>query len=163
VSIRWSTRGNENNPMVEGAAKGIDIIRQTFPHVTVQAEPQVSTPDGPTWAEKNFAVWLAGTGPDVSGACCAILPDWGRQEIPTNLDALIKRDGKQVPLADKDLRVFIEPIKGDYSRPEQFYLKDAESKLIWTDAAAATFTRNEAPVSDTFRKAAQQINQLHQD
>ena len=65
-------------------------------------------------------------------------------------------------LADKDLRAFIEPIKGDYARPEQFFLKDAESKKIWTDAVAATFTRNEAPVSDTFKKAAQQINQLHQ-
>jgi multiple sugar transport system substrate-binding protein len=399
--------------MVEGAAKGLEIFRQKFPHVTVQAEPQVSTPGGPSWTEKNFAEWLAGTGPDVSGGCCATLPDWGRQGILLNLDPLIKRDGKEVPLsdyvamqlntwktpergqfalpmymgvfglyyskqlfqrkgvafpddtwtwdkwreamvrltdqteptwgymqsinfprpgilirqnggnqvdprdnrkavfdsaaalgalqwlhdrmykdralakgsditgagglgfrnsytavgagklgmlldgswilarwlkeqpelaadwdvaqlpkgavqrdggatvdgwaiwngskhqdvgwelvkflqsepwleiatsivghqpsrkswqdkfvaltkktypalADKDLRAFVEPIKGDYARPEQFFLKDAESKKIWTDAVAATFTRNEAPVSDTFRKAAQQINQLHQ-
>jgi multiple sugar transport system substrate-binding protein len=413
VTIRWSTWGNENNPMVEGAAKGVDLFRQRFPHVTVLPEPQISTPGGPTWQEKNFAEWLAGSGPDVSGSCCATLPDWGRQGILLTLDPLIKRDGKQVPLgdyvgaqldvwktperglfalpmymgvfglyfsrslfqrkgvpspdgtwtwdrwreamvrltdkteqtwgylqsinfprpgilirqnggnqvdpkdprravfdspaaigamqwlhdrmhqdrvlatnaditgagglgfknaytavgagklgmlldgswilarwlkeqpelaaawdvaplprgavqrdggatvdgwaiwngskhqdvawelvkflqsdpwleiataivghqpsrkswqdrfvdltkktypalADKNLRAFVEPIRGDYARPEQFYLKDAESKKIWSDAVATTFTRNEAPVSDTFRDAAQRINRLHE-
>src|SRR6266542_2485459 len=78
VTIRWSTWGNENNPMVEGAAKGIDLFREQFPHVTVKAEPQVSTPGGPSWTDKNLAEWLAGDGPDVSGACCATLTDWGR-------------------------------------------------------------------------------------
>jgi multiple sugar transport system substrate-binding protein len=64
-------------------------------------------------------------------------------------------------LADKNLRAFIEPIKGNYARPEQFFLKDTESKKIWADAVAATFTRNEAPLADTFRNAAQQITDLN--
>jgi ABC-type glycerol-3-phosphate transport system substrate-binding protein len=63
--------------------------------------------------------------------------------------------------ADKNLDAFIKPIKGDYGRPEQFYRQDAEAKKIWSDAVTKTFTKNEAPVPDTFRAAAQQINQLH--
>jgi multiple sugar transport system substrate-binding protein len=120
VTLRWSTWGDAANPMAEGAAKGIELFRQQFPHVTVTAEPQVSTPGGPTWQEKNFAEWLAGTGPDVSGSCCATLPDWGRQGILLNLDALIKRDGKQVPLNDyvaAQLDVWRTPERGLFALP----------------------------------------------
>ena len=404
VTLRWSTWGDGANPMVQGAEKGLAILKEKLPYLTVVAEPQLSG-----WPEKNFAEWLAGSGPDMSGSCCNTLPDWGRQGVLMNMDALIKKDGKQVPLsdyvdvqlktwnlpdrgqfalpmymgifglyysktlfqrkgvpfpddtwdwnkwqdamrrvtdpnektwgynqsinfprpgilirqaggnqvdpkddrkavfdspqalsamqwlhdrmhkdrtlannsdltsqgfqqvrhaipagklgmqldgswilarwiaeqpeavkdwdvaqvpkgaaqrdsgctvdgwaiwkdtklkdeawelvkflqsdpwleiatsvvghqpsrkswqdkfvdlmkktypslADKNLKAFIDPIKGSYGRPEQFYLKDADSKKIWTDAVAATFTRNEAPVTDTFRKAAQQINALH--
>ncbi|HEU5318627.1 MAG TPA: extracellular solute-binding protein [Chloroflexota bacterium] len=120
VTIRWSTWGNENNPMVEGAAKGIDIFRQTFPHVTVKAEPQVGVPGGPSWQEKNFAEWLAGDGPDVSGSCCATLPDWGRQGMLTDLDPLIKRDGREVPLSDyvaAQLNTWKTPQNGQFALP----------------------------------------------
>ncbi|HEX2326616.1 MAG TPA: hypothetical protein VHQ00_14565, partial [Chloroflexota bacterium] len=48
VTLRWSTWGDAANPMAEGAAKGIEIFRQKFPYITVTAEPQVSTPGGPT-------------------------------------------------------------------------------------------------------------------
>ncbi len=54
VSLRWSTWGDEANPMVEGAAKGIDLFRQKFPNVTIRAEAQVDTPGGPSWSQKNF-------------------------------------------------------------------------------------------------------------
>lgn len=64
-------------------------------------------------------------------------------------------------LADKNLKAFVAPITGDYARPEQFYLKDTESKKLWADAVTATFTKNERPVADTFRAAAQQITQLN--
>ncbi|MGH2353452.1 MAG: ABC transporter substrate-binding protein [Chloroflexota bacterium] len=120
VTLRWSTWGNDTNPMVEGAAKGIDIFRQKFPHVTVNAESQTSTPGGPTWQEKNFAEWLAGTGPDVSGSCCATLPDWGRQGILLNLEPLIKRDAKEVPLNDyvaAQLSVWKTPERGQFALP----------------------------------------------
>jgi multiple sugar transport system substrate-binding protein len=63
--------------------------------------------------------------------------------------------------ADKNLTAFIKPIAGNYARPEQFYRQDAEAKKIWTNAVTTTFTKNEAPVPDAFRAAAQQINQLH--
>lgn len=120
VTIRWSTWGNENNPMVEGAAKGVDLFREKFPNVTVKPEPQISTPGGPSWTDKNFAEWLAGDGPDVSGACCATLPDWGRQGILTNLDPLIKRDAKAVPLQDyvaAQLNTWKSPEQGQSALP----------------------------------------------
>lgn len=120
VTLRWSTWGNESNPMVEGAARGIELFRQKFPHVTVAAEAQVSTPGGPTWQEKNFTEWMAGGGPDVSGSCCATLPDWGRQGILTDLDPLIKRDSKQVPLGDyvaAQLNVWKSPERGQFALP----------------------------------------------
>ena len=56
---------------------------------------------------------------------------------------------------------FVEPIKGDYARPQQFFAKDADAQKFWNDAIAATFTKNEVPVPDAFKRAAQQINQLH--
>ena len=120
VTLRWSTWGNENNPMVQGAAQGIEIFRQKFPHVTVKAEAQVSVPGGPSWQEKNFAEWLAGDGPDVSGSCCATLPDRGRQGILTNLDPLIKRDAREVPLADyvtAQLGTWKTPQHGQFALP----------------------------------------------
>ncbi len=120
VTLRWSTWGDAANPMVQGAAGGIDVFRQQFPHVAVTAEPQVSTPGGPTWQEKNFAEWLAGSGPDVSGSCCNTLPDWGRQGILLNLDPLIRRDAKQVPLADyvaAQLEVWKTPERGQFALP----------------------------------------------
>src|SRR5919202_717875 len=100
VTIRWSTWGDESNPMVEGSAKGAAIFKEKFPNVTVKPESQVDTPGGATWYQKNFTEWISGTGPDVSGGCCNYLPDWGSQGILTNMDPLIKRDSKQVPLND---------------------------------------------------------------
>jgi multiple sugar transport system substrate-binding protein len=120
VTLRWSTWGDAANPMVEGAAKGIELFRQKFPHVTVIAEPQVSTPGGPTWQEKNFTEWMAGNGPDVSGSCCNTLPDWGRQGILLDLDPLIKRDSKQVPLHDyvaMQLATWKTPERGQFALP----------------------------------------------
>src|SRR3972149_4718770 len=76
VTLRWSTWGNEANPMVDGAAKGGEIFWQKLPGAGLIPEAQVSTAGGPSWTEKNFAEWVAGTGPDVSGGCCATLPDW---------------------------------------------------------------------------------------
>src|SRR4029453_9422677 len=64
--------------------------------------------------------WLAGTGPDVSGSCCNTLPDWGRQGVLLDLDPLIKRDGKQVPLSDyvaAQLDVWKTPERGQFALP----------------------------------------------
>ncbi|MGH2355686.1 MAG: ABC transporter substrate-binding protein [Chloroflexota bacterium] len=120
ITLRWSTWGNENNPMVQGSAAGAELFQQKFPHITVTPEPQVNTPGGPNWREKNFAEWLAGTGPDISGSCCATLPDWGRQGILLNLDPLIKRDGKQIPLDDyvaAQLDLWKTPERGQFALP----------------------------------------------
>lgn len=100
ITMRWSTWDNEKSPMVEAAGKGAALFKEKFPYLTVTPEPQISTPGGASWSEKNYAEWIAGTGPDVSGSCCAILPDWGKQGLLVNLDSLIRRDSKQIPLSD---------------------------------------------------------------
>jgi hypothetical protein len=77
-------------------------------------------------------------------------------------DRFVELTKKTYPqLADKNLQAFTAPIKGDYARPEQFYLKDTDAKKIWADAVTVTFTKNEQPVADAFKAAAQQVNQLH--
>jgi len=120
VHLRWSTWGDDKNPMVQGAARGLEIFSQKFPHIRVTAEPQISTPGGLSWTEKNYAEWVAGTGPDVSGACCATLPDWGRQGLMLNLDPYLKRDARQVPLADYAaalLKTWNLPDRGQFALP----------------------------------------------
>jgi len=115
VSLRWSTWGDAANPMVQGAEKGIAIFKQKFPHISVTAEPQVGD-----WATKNTTEWLAGTGVDVSGSCCNTLPDWGRQGILLDLNPLIKRDTKQVPLSDyvaAQMNTWNSPERGQYALP----------------------------------------------
>jgi multiple sugar transport system substrate-binding protein len=100
VALRWSTWGNGTSPMVQAAERGLALFREKFPNVTVMAEPQVNTPNGPTWPEKHVTEWLSGTGPDVTGNNGASLVDWGRQGHALNLDPLIKRDAKAVPVGD---------------------------------------------------------------
>jgi multiple sugar transport system substrate-binding protein len=100
VTLRWSTWGNATSPMVQAAEKGLTLFRDKFPNVTVTAEPQVNTPSGPLWTDKHITEWLAGTGPDVTGNNSASLVDWGRQGHGLNLDPLLKRDAKAVPVAD---------------------------------------------------------------
>ncbi|MBI3971023.1 MAG: sugar ABC transporter substrate-binding protein [Chloroflexi bacterium] len=114
VTLRWSTWGNDKNPMVEAAAKGAALFKEKLPHVTVEPEPQVSTPGGQSWRDKILAKWLSGTGPDVSGNCCASLPDWGRQGLLADMTPLLKRDGKQVPLSD-----YVEALLKTWNTPER--------------------------------------------
>ncbi|HEV2125799.1 MAG TPA: extracellular solute-binding protein, partial [Chloroflexota bacterium] len=113
ITLRWSTWGNEANPMADAAAKGAAIFKEKFPHVTVTPEAQVSTPGGASWRDKILSEWLSGTGPDVSGNCCASLPDWGRQGLLVNMDPLLKRDGKQVPLSD-----YVEALLKTWNTPQ---------------------------------------------
>jgi ABC-type glycerol-3-phosphate transport system substrate-binding protein len=121
----------------------------------------------------GWAVWQGGKHQDMAWELMKFLQSDPWIEIATSTvgqqpsrkswqERFVTLTKKTIPqLADKNLKVFVEPIKGDYARPEQFYAKDAESKKIWTDAVTTTFTKNAAPVADTFRAAAQQITQLN--
>ena len=53
-----------------------------------------------TGATELLPQLVGGTGPDIFAACCASLPVWAQQGLVANLDPLLKRDGKEVPLAD---------------------------------------------------------------
>lgn len=120
LTLRWSTWGDDKNPMADAAGKAAGLFKEKFPRVTVEPEAQVSTPGGASWRDKILAEWLAGTGPDVSGNCCASLPDWGRQGLLVNMDALIKRDSRQVPLKDyveSQLKTWWTPERGQFALP----------------------------------------------
>ena len=145
VSLRWSTWGNATSPMVQGAEQGLALFREKFPHITVTPEPQVNTPNGPSWADKHIAEWVAGSGPDVTGNNSASLVDWGRQGYPLKLDDLIKRDAKAVPT-------------GDYATPYLNLLKSTERGqfalpmymgIIGIFYSKALFQRKGVPLPDS--------------
>ena len=98
VTIRWSTYGTSTDPMVQAVDQGLALFKQQLPHITVEPEPQ-----GPGWQEKNLSQWLAGTGPDVSGAVNQFLPTWSRKGLLVILDSLIKRD-----IPAKQLQDYVE-------------------------------------------------------
>ena len=99
VTIQWSIP-LDNKPFEEAAAKATASFQAKFPHVTISPQVQVNTPNGPNWREKNFAAWMAGSGPDVTRAVENQMVDWVRQGIFSGLDALLKRDAKQVNTSD---------------------------------------------------------------
>lgn len=51
--------------------------------------------------------------------------------------------------------------KKDYSHPNELWKRHPESAQVFADTMAAVFTRNEKPVADAFRAAAQQINGIN--
>jgi ABC-type glycerol-3-phosphate transport system substrate-binding protein len=144
ISLRWSTWGDTTSPMVQAADKGLAIFRAKFPNITVTAEPQVNTPNGPTWTEKHQTEWLAGTGPDMTGQCCANLLDWGRQGLLLNLDANIKRDAKAVPVTD-----YVPTYLAAYSTPERgHFALPMYMGVIGIYYSKALFQRKGVPLPD---------------
>jgi hypothetical protein len=64
-------------------------------------------------------------------------------------------------LADKNLASLTDGQKKDYSRPNEIWKKHTDSVKVWNDTRDATFTRNEKPLADAFRAAAQQITAIN--
>lgn len=88
VTLRWSTWGDSNNPFnTVGAPQGVARFSQQFPTIKIEIEPQNTG-----WPEKNYAEWVAGTGPDISGHCCQWGPAWARQGLFWNMEPAMKRD-----------------------------------------------------------------------
>lgn len=120
VTLRWVTWSGDTHPMQQAAAKGVTLFKEKLPHVTVTPEPQWAGTATGTWYEKFYTQWVSGSGPDVIGACCTFLPDWGKQGLLLNLDSLIKRDGRQVPVRDyveAQLQVWQAPQQGQFALP----------------------------------------------
>jgi multiple sugar transport system substrate-binding protein len=96
VTLRWSTWGGDAHPFnTDAAPKTLELFGKKHPNLKVEVEPQNTG-----WEAKNTADWVAGTGPDLSGHCCAQGPDWGRQGMFLNLDPYVKRDSRAIPLND---------------------------------------------------------------
>jgi multiple sugar transport system substrate-binding protein len=88
VSLRWSTWGNDTHIFnVNAAPKGIKLFNEKFPKIKVAIEPQLTG-----WEAKNQTEWLAGTGPDITGHCCAWGPTWARQGLLYNMEPGLKKD-----------------------------------------------------------------------
>jgi ABC-type glycerol-3-phosphate transport system substrate-binding protein len=64
-------------------------------------------------------------------------------------------------LADKNIASLTDGQKRDYSRPNELWKRHPDSRQVFNDTMAAAFTRNEKPVADAFRAAAQQINAIN--
>jgi ABC-type glycerol-3-phosphate transport system substrate-binding protein len=64
-------------------------------------------------------------------------------------------------LADKNLASLTDGQKKDYSRPNELWKRHPDSAAVFAETMAAVFARNEKPVSDAFRAAAQQINAIN--
>lgn len=95
VTLRWSTWGDNANPMVEASTKGAALLSQKLPRIKVEPEPQLSG-----WPEKIYSEMVAGTAPDVIGGCCATLPNWARKGVLLDLDPFVKRDWKAAQIRD---------------------------------------------------------------
>jgi hypothetical protein len=69
---------------------------------------------------------------------------------------------KQYPgLADKNIASLTDGQLKDYSHPNELWKRHPDSAQVFADTMATVFTRNEQPVSDAFRAAAQQINAIN--
>jgi multiple sugar transport system substrate-binding protein len=93
-TLRWSLYSSQ--PYLDTAEKALPVFRGRYPHITVAQEPIRDS----TGATELLPQLVGGTGPDIFAACCASLPVWAQQGLVVNLDPLLKRDGKEVPLAD---------------------------------------------------------------
>jgi multiple sugar transport system substrate-binding protein len=133
VTIRWSTWGNSANPFVQAAEQGLALFRQQQPHITVVPEPQEAG-----WQEKNVSQWVAGDGPDVSGATNHFLPTWSRKGLLLILDRRIKQDftARQIQdYVESHWRFFTTKERGQHALP------------MFLDTAALVFNK------DLFRRA----------
>jgi multiple sugar transport system substrate-binding protein len=64
-------------------------------------------------------------------------------------------------LADKNIESLTDGQRKDYSHPNELWKRHPDSAQVFADTMGAVFTRNEKPVSDAFRAAAQQINAIN--
>ena len=63
---------------------------------------------------------MGDTAPDLFAACCYSLPVWAPQGLIANLDPLLKRDAKEVPLGDYSaalLQYWRTPERGQFALP----------------------------------------------
>jgi len=100
--------------MVQAIDQAMVLFKTQHSYITVEPEPQESG-----WQAKNLAQWLAGTGPDVSGAVNQYLPTWSRKGLLVILDPLVKRDFTAKQLQDYvDLQwKFFSTERGQHALP----------------------------------------------
>lgn len=92
LTLRWGYYAEP--PVIETVKKTLPVFLAKRPSFTVVEEVNKDSGLG-------YAPQLAsGDAPDVFAACCWSIPVWAEQGLISGLDALLKRDGKELPIAD---------------------------------------------------------------
>jgi len=92
LTLRWGYYAEQ--PVIDTVKKTLPIFLGKHPNYTVAEEVNKDSGLG-------YGPQLAsGDAPDVMAICCYGVPVWAEQGLLTSLDALLKRDGKEVPLSD---------------------------------------------------------------
>jgi multiple sugar transport system substrate-binding protein len=121
-------------------------------------------------SSNTWSIWKASKAPDAAWALVdyfesdefwqinsgATTQEPPRKSLMPRLLELVRQKNPQ--LAGKSLNVFAEAKSEDYGYPEPLFRYHTEAMQFLTPAYASVFTRGEAPVADTFRSAATQVN-----
>jgi ABC-type glycerol-3-phosphate transport system substrate-binding protein len=92
LTLRWGYYAEQ--PVIDTVKKTLPVFLARHSNYTVTEE--VNKESGLGYAPQL----AAGDAPDVMAICCWGVPVWAEQGLLTSLDAMIKRDGREVPLAD---------------------------------------------------------------
>jgi multiple sugar transport system substrate-binding protein len=121
VTLRWSTWGDDKNSFnTDAAPKGMKLFQERNPNVKVTIEPQIDTPGGAAWWQKNQTEWVAGTGPDMSGHCCVYGISWAQDGLLVNMEPMMKKD---IPAKIREdfvewlMKLFTSPQAGLWALP----------------------------------------------
>ena len=92
LTLRWGYYADQ--PVIDTVKKTLPVFLARHSNYTVTEE--VNKESGLGYAPQL----AAGDAPDVMAICCWGVPVWAEQGLLTSLDAMIKRDGREVPLSD---------------------------------------------------------------
>jgi multiple sugar transport system substrate-binding protein len=92
LTLRWGYYAEPT--VIETVKKTLPAFVAKHPNYTVVEE--VNRESGLGYGPQL----AAGDAPDVMAICCWGVPVWAEQGLLASLDALLKRDGKEVPIAD---------------------------------------------------------------
>jgi multiple sugar transport system substrate-binding protein len=156
LTLRWGVYSDQ--PLLEAAKKALPAFSARYPNITVAQE--LNTQSG-----LDYTAQLAGgSAPDLFAACCHALPVWAPQGLVVNLDPLLKRDSREVPLADYGaplLKYWHTPERGQFALPMSAFTRG----LYYNKTL---FRRKGIPAPDAswdwarFREAMVQLNQPDQ-
>ena len=92
VTLRWGYYAEQ--PVVDTVKQTLPLFLAKHPNFTITEE--VNKESGLGYGPQL----AAGDAPDVMAICCQGIPLWAEQGVLSSLDALLKRDGKEIPIAD---------------------------------------------------------------
>ena len=121
VTLLWSPRSDQ--AVLDTVKTALPVFNATYPNITVDLAPMK---DGTGAGQLTLygAQLAGGTAPDLFSHCCFTGPVLGQQGLLASLDPLMKRDGKEVPLADfipALMEYWSTPKVGHYALPQSAF------------------------------------------